>query len=104
MSCVRWHEARGTDLPVLMPSATQIARAAAAERTSGFFTLRLRPAHGAALLLLFIIGCGVAQHACRVCLLLFCNKQDMQIAHIGARRKFAYFYRVALHVACCQLL
>ena len=63
MSRVRWHEAlpRGTDLPVLLPSAMQIVRSAAAERTSGFFTLRLRPAHGTALLLLFLIGCGVAQ-------------------------------------------
>jgi len=63
MSRLRWHEAlpRGTDLPVLLPSATQAARSASAERTSGFFTLRLQPAHGAALLLLFVIGCGVAQ-------------------------------------------
>jgi len=63
MSRRRWNQAlpQGTDLPVLLPSATRIARSASAERMYGFATLRLRPAHGAALLLLFLIGCGVAQ-------------------------------------------
>ena len=63
MSRRRWNQTlpQATDLPVLMPSAAQIARSATAERVSGSFTLRLRPAHGAALLLLFLIGCGVAQ-------------------------------------------
>jgi polar amino acid transport system permease protein len=63
MSRRRWNQElpQGTDLPVLMPSATRIARSATVERMSGFFMLRLQPAHGAALLLLFLIGCGVAQ-------------------------------------------
>lgn len=63
MRRLRWSEAlpRGTDLPVLLPSAMQVARSAAVERMSGFCTLRLQPAHGAALLLMFLIGCSVAQ-------------------------------------------
>jgi polar amino acid transport system permease protein len=63
MSRARWHHALpgGTDLPVLMPSASRLARSAATERANGFFTMRLQPAHGAALLLLFLVGCGIAQ-------------------------------------------
>lgn len=63
MSRLRWYAPlpRGTDLPVLLPAASHMARAAHAERTAGAFTLRLRPAHGAALLVLFLIGCGWAQ-------------------------------------------
>ena len=63
MSRLRWNAAlpRGTDLPVLLPSALHLARSAATERTSGLFTLRLQFAHGVALLMLFLVGCGVAQ-------------------------------------------
>jgi polar amino acid transport system permease protein len=48
-------------LAVLLPSASRIAQTAAAERIAGAFRLRLRPAHGVALLALFILGCGLAQ-------------------------------------------
>ncbi len=63
MSALRWNAAlpRGTDLPVLLPAASGLARAAATERTSGAFTLRLCPAHGVALLALFALGCGMAE-------------------------------------------
>ena len=61
MSCVALARGARHRPAVLMPSAARIARSATAERVSGFGTLRLRPAHGAALLLLFLIGCGVAQ-------------------------------------------
>ena len=63
MNRLRWKDAppNATDLPVLMPSAARLARAAAAERNAGHFRLRLAPAHGAALLLLFAIGCAFAQ-------------------------------------------
>jgi len=44
-----------------LPSASRIAQTAAAERIAGAFRLRLRPAHGVALLALFILGCGLAQ-------------------------------------------
>jgi polar amino acid transport system permease protein len=50
-----------TDLPVLLPAASRLMHAAAAERIAGAFRLRLRPAHGVALLALFVIGCGLAQ-------------------------------------------
>ena len=52
---------QATDLPVLLPAASRLAHAAADERTAGAFRWRLRPAHGAALLVLFLIGCGLAQ-------------------------------------------
>jgi polar amino acid transport system permease protein len=48
-------------LPVLLPAAERIARAALRERVSGTPALRLRPSHGAALLVAFLVGCGVAQ-------------------------------------------
>jgi polar amino acid transport system permease protein len=59
----RWHDtlAATTDLPVLLPSATSIAREARAERTRGHFVLRLRAMHGVGLLLLLAVGCGVAE-------------------------------------------
>ena len=62
MSRLRWNDAlpRGTDLPVLMPSAMRLAANAATERRSGSAALRLQPAHGVALLVLFMIGLGVA--------------------------------------------
>jgi polar amino acid transport system permease protein len=60
---LRWNDPipQATDLPVLLPAASRLARAAAAERTAGAFTLRLRPAHGIALAVLFLIGCGWAE-------------------------------------------
>ena len=62
MSRLRWNDAlpRGTDLPVLMPSAMRLAAEAATERRSGSAALRLQPVHGVALLVLFMIGLGVA--------------------------------------------
>ncbi|HEY7945297.1 MAG TPA: amino acid ABC transporter permease [Casimicrobiaceae bacterium] len=50
-----------TDLPVLLPAAARLARRAAAERAAGAPPLRLRAEHGGALLLLFLVGCGIAQ-------------------------------------------
>jgi len=60
---LRWNEPlpQTTDLPVLLPAASHLAHAAAIERTAGAFTLRLRPAHGVALAVLFLIGCGWAE-------------------------------------------
>src|SRR5207302_423177 len=60
---MRWYDAvpQTTDLPVLLPAASRLAQVAAAERTAGAFRLRLRPAHGVAVLVLFMIGCGLAQ-------------------------------------------
>lgn len=48
-------------LPVLLPAAERLARAAMRERTSGARALRLEPAHGVALFAAFVLGCGVAQ-------------------------------------------
>ncbi len=50
-----------TDLPVLLPPAQCLARSAAAERAAGGPQLRLRGSHGAALLFLFLLGCGIAE-------------------------------------------
>ena len=63
MSSLRWASPlpQGTDLPVLLPAASRLARAAATERTTGTFSLRLRPAHGVALFVLFAITCGIAE-------------------------------------------
>jgi polar amino acid transport system permease protein len=60
---LRWNAPlpRGTDLPVLLPAASRIASIAESERMAGAFSLRLRPAHGFALALLFIVGCGWAE-------------------------------------------
>ncbi|MGH6610631.1 MAG: amino acid ABC transporter permease [Burkholderiaceae bacterium] len=52
---------QNTDLPVLLPAASRLSHAAASERTAGTFSLRLQPAHGVALLVLFAIGCSVAE-------------------------------------------
>jgi polar amino acid transport system permease protein len=59
----RWHTTlpNATDLPVLLPSASMIARAAGRERARGHFALRLKGEHGVALLLLFAAGCAIAQ-------------------------------------------
>jgi polar amino acid transport system permease protein len=48
-------------MPVLLPAAVRLARDADAERAAGVFRWRLHPAHGLALLVLFMIGCGLAQ-------------------------------------------
>lgn len=50
-----------TDLPVLLPMAGRIRRSARAERWHGHFTLQLPWQMGAGLLMLFLIGCGIAQ-------------------------------------------
>jgi polar amino acid transport system permease protein len=50
-----------TDLPVLLPAAAALSRSAAAERAAGSPRLRLRAQHGGALLLVFLVGCGLAQ-------------------------------------------
>lgn len=58
-----WHALPSgvTDLPVLLPAASRLARAAAADRRGGGPPLRLAPAHGVALVAVFAIACGVAQ-------------------------------------------
>ena len=63
MTRLRWRDPlpQGTDLPVLLPAAARLACDADAERTAGVFRWRLHPAHGLALLVLFMIGCGLAQ-------------------------------------------
>ena len=50
-----------TNLPVLLPGAARLARRAAAERRAGSPRLALRAEHGAVLLAVFVIGCGIAQ-------------------------------------------
>jgi polar amino acid transport system permease protein len=55
----------GTDLPVLLPAAARLARAAAIERDAGSFSLRLKPVHGAMVLALFLVGCAVADAQAR---------------------------------------
>ncbi len=50
-----------TDLPVLLPAAARLGRRAAAERIAGAPRLRLRAEHGIALLVVFVISCGIAQ-------------------------------------------
>jgi polar amino acid transport system permease protein len=52
---------RSTDLPVLLPAAARLARSAAAERSAGSPRLWLRAEHGGALLVVFLLGCGIAQ-------------------------------------------
>ncbi|HXU53332.1 MAG TPA: amino acid ABC transporter permease [Casimicrobiaceae bacterium] len=58
-----WHSLApaATDLPVLLPAATRLARNAAKARRGGGPPLRLTPAHGVVLLAVFAIACGVAQ-------------------------------------------
>ena len=48
-------------LPVLLPSAARLARAALDERTAGAAPWRLRASHGAVLVMAFLLGCGLAQ-------------------------------------------
>ncbi|MGH8852583.1 MAG: amino acid ABC transporter permease [Casimicrobiaceae bacterium] len=50
-----------TDLPVLLPAAARLSRRAAVERAAGAPRLRLSAGHGGVLLLLFAVGCGIAQ-------------------------------------------
>ena len=52
---------RSTDLPVLLPAAARLARRAANERIAGSPRLSLRAEHGALLLAMFLLGCGIAQ-------------------------------------------
>src|SRR5580765_8302282 len=52
--------APATDLPVLLPVATDLARRTAIERTAGAPMLRLHATHGIALFALVVIGCVVA--------------------------------------------
>jgi len=52
---------QSTDLPVLLPAAARVARSAVAERTAGSFRLRLHPAQGGVLFVLFLVGCTWAQ-------------------------------------------
>ncbi len=52
-------------MPVLLPAAERLARAAREERALGFAPWRLRAAHGAMLLALFVLGCAVAQAQAR---------------------------------------
>ncbi len=51
----------GTDLPVLMPAAGQLARRVAQERLVGNPLIRLEPRHGLVLLLVFLGAAGYAQ-------------------------------------------
>jgi polar amino acid transport system permease protein len=50
----------GGALPVLLPAAARMTRAAIEERTTGA-PWRLQASHGLALLALFVVGCGIAQ-------------------------------------------
>ncbi len=52
-----------TDLPVLLPPAARLQRAARGERRRGTWRLELKARHGIALALLFVILCGVAEAA-----------------------------------------
>ena len=48
-------------LPVLLPLAERMTRAALRERAMGSPTLRLDSSHGVALIVAFLCGCGIAQ-------------------------------------------
>ncbi|MEO9135798.1 MAG: amino acid ABC transporter permease [Casimicrobiaceae bacterium] len=48
-------------LPVLLPAAERMTRTALRERAAGSPTLQLEAAHGIALLIAFLFGCGIAQ-------------------------------------------
>lgn len=63
MTRLRWNQPlpAGTDLPVLMPSASVIAARVASERIAGFPILRPRVEIGVGLLVVFAVGCGIAQ-------------------------------------------
>jgi polar amino acid transport system permease protein len=51
----------GEAMPVLLPAAERLTRAAIRERDAGAATWRLTASHGVALLVLFLLGCGLAQ-------------------------------------------
>jgi polar amino acid transport system permease protein len=53
--------ARVTPLPVLLPAASALARRAQCERSAGVTAWRLEPRHGVALVVVFLLGCGLAQ-------------------------------------------
>jgi polar amino acid transport system permease protein len=61
LHCAEQPRPAGTDLPVLLPAAYRGARLAANERTRGVPVLRLPGRYGIALLVMFLVGCGVAQ-------------------------------------------
>jgi polar amino acid transport system permease protein len=46
---------------VLLPAAQRMTRQALRERVAGSLTWRLQPAHGVALVVAFLVGCGIAQ-------------------------------------------
>ena len=56
---------RSQAMPVLLPAAERLLRSAMRERASGARALQLTPAHGAALLVAFVLGCGIAQAQAR---------------------------------------
>jgi polar amino acid transport system permease protein len=53
--------ARVTPLPVLLPAAFECARRAQRERSAGLAAWRLERRHGVALVVVFLVGCGLAQ-------------------------------------------
>jgi polar amino acid transport system permease protein len=61
MNPVRQPVAKPDVLPVLLPAAERMTRAALRERTVGSPPLRLTGAHGVALVVAFALGCGIAQ-------------------------------------------
>ena len=48
-------------LPVLLPAAARMTRAALHERATGSAPWRLHASHGVVLVALFVVGCGIAQ-------------------------------------------
>jgi len=54
----RWAGARS---PVILPAGERLMRAAYRERVIGLGEWRLAPPHGAAMLVAFVLGCGIAQ-------------------------------------------
>jgi polar amino acid transport system permease protein len=54
-------DARVTSLPVLLPAASALARRAQRERSAGVTAWRLERRHGVALVVVFLVGCGLAQ-------------------------------------------
>ena len=58
--CSAVHEGCPARLPVVLPAGEALVRAAYRERSQGS-TVRLAPSHGVALLVAFVLGCGLAQ-------------------------------------------
>ena len=48
-------------MPVLLPAAARLTRTALRERREGAPAFRLAPSHGMALLVAFVVGCGIAE-------------------------------------------